>query len=303
MTPAGSSARAPCRPRPRGRASASSWCGSEGVLGVITEATLRVRPAPGGAPLRGLVLRELRGGLRGLPRDGAGRCRRGRQPALGRGRDAAVDGARLVGRQGGEAGPALPAAARPRGRVPRDHRLRGRRGRGRGPPPAAAGALLRAGGGVALGHAGRATPGCAAATPGPTCATSCSTAASWSRRSRPPRAGPTSARSTPRWRRRCARALAGARHAAARDVPRLAPLPVGRVALLHLPGAPGGGRARPVARGEGGGVGGDRRRGRHDHPPSRDRPRPPAVDAGGGRGGRRRGCSEPPRSGSTPRGS
>ena len=31
--------------------------GSEGVLGVICEATLRVRPAPGGAPLRGLVVR------------------------------------------------------------------------------------------------------------------------------------------------------------------------------------------------------------------------------------------------------
>ena len=144
------------------------------------------------APLRGLVVRELRRGLRRLPGDGAGGRRRRREPALGRGRDAADDGA---GRR--------PAAAR-RSSGRRYLRMRGHEGgclailgfegeeedverrRRR------TAALLRAGGGVALG-AGRARRGCAAATPAPTCATSCSTAACSSRRSRPPRAGRTSA--------------------------------------------------------------------------------------------------------------
>ena len=69
-------ARAPCRRRRAGPCLRELLVGSEGVLGVITEATLRVRPAPDGAPLRGLVVPSVRGGLRGVPRAGAGGRRR-----------------------------------------------------------------------------------------------------------------------------------------------------------------------------------------------------------------------------------
>ena len=92
-------------------------------------------PGTDGAPLRGLVVRELRRGLRRLPGDGAGRSRGRRQPALRRGRDAPDHGDRLLGQHGGEARPPLSPHARPRGRMHRDPRLRGRGGRGRGPAP------------------------------------------------------------------------------------------------------------------------------------------------------------------------
>ena len=51
-----SSAREPCPASAAGPALRELVVGSEGVLGVITEATLGVRPAPGAAPLRGLVV-------------------------------------------------------------------------------------------------------------------------------------------------------------------------------------------------------------------------------------------------------
>ena len=51
-----------------------------------------------------------------------------------------------------EAGPPLPADARPRGRLPRDRGLRGRRGGAWRTAAGCAAGLLRAGGGVSLGH-------------------------------------------------------------------------------------------------------------------------------------------------------
>ena len=60
------------------------------------------------------------------------------------------------------------------------------------------------------------------------------------------------------------------RHAAARDVPHLPPLPDGRLAVLHVHRPPAGGhRARPVACGEDGGERRERGQRRHDHLPTR----------------------------------
>ena len=69
-----------------------------------------------------------------------------------------------------------------------------------------------------------------------------------------------------------------ARARAARRLPHLAPVSDGRVAVLHLHGAGAARRgARAVGRGQDGGVRGDRRRRRDDHPPSRGGPRPRAA--------------------------
>ena len=181
----------PRRRRPPGPSLRELLVGSEGVLGVICEATLRVRPAPAGAPLRGLVVRRLRRGLRRVPRDGAGRRGRRRRPALRRGRDAATMALGSTGSTDREARQALPAAcAATRAAASRSSASRAseedvERPAPRGPRrccgPAAA---WRSG-------TGPATRGSAAATRRPTCATSCSTAACSSRRSRPPRAGRT----------------------------------------------------------------------------------------------------------------
>ncbi len=110
--------------------------GSEGVLGVITEATLRVRPAPRGAPLRGVVVRSFAEGAEAygaLEQAGAHpdvaacptRARRGCRwpwaPAAGRAERA------------GRAPTCACAATRTAACC---HRLRGLRRR-RGPPPRA----------------------------------------------------------------------------------------------------------------------------------------------------------------------
>ena len=73
-------------------------------------------------------------------------------------------------------------------------------------------------------------------------------------------------------------------------VPRLASVPHGRVAVLHVHRAPGARRgAGAVARGKDRGRRRHRRRRRRDHPPPRGRPRPQPVAGGrGGRAGHRR---------------
>ena len=135
VTPAGELGTKPVPASAAGPSVRELVVGSEGVLGVICEVDPLRAPGADGAPLRGLVVRELRRGLRRLPGDGAGRSRGRRQPALRRGRDAPDHGDRLLGQHGGEARPPLSAHARPRGRMHRDPRLRGRGGRGRGPAP------------------------------------------------------------------------------------------------------------------------------------------------------------------------
>ena len=95
----------PSRPRtpPPGPPCASSSIGSEGVLGVIPDVTVRVRPAPRGPPLRGLDRGELRGRGRDRPHDGPGAGPAGRDPRLRRGGDRASR-SRSRGRAGSPAG-------------------------------------------------------------------------------------------------------------------------------------------------------------------------------------------------------
>ena len=71
---------APRFPRPpRVPGCASSWSARRGLLGVITEATLKVRPQPEAQRLRGMDVPRLRGGRRGVQGARAGprrpRCR------------------------------------------------------------------------------------------------------------------------------------------------------------------------------------------------------------------------------------
>ena len=190
--------------------------------------------------------------------------------------------------QGGGARAALSAPARPRARLHGHPRVRGRGG-GRGAQAARTRpALLRAGGGMSLGP----RPGEAwlrGRYSGPylrdelldrgVMVETLETATSWSQPASSLHAAVADA----------LRKTLGERGTpAARDVPRVAPLPVGRLALLHLPGAPGGRRDGAVAGGEDRRVRGDHGGRRHDHAPPRDRPRPRAVDArGGGRAGNR----------------
>ena len=70
----------------------------------------------------------------------------------------------------------------------------------------------------------------------------------------------------------------GARPRGAPDLPHHPRLPGRRGALLHRAGAgPARVGARAVGRGQGGRLRRDRGRRRHDHPPPRGRPRPPAL--------------------------
>ena len=99
--------------------------GSEGALGVITSSALRVRARAGGQALRGLDVRVVRRGGRGAPRARAGGRGAGRRAPLRRGGDAAVDGPGRDGRGEGRGGGRVPAGARRRRRLHRDHRLGG----------------------------------------------------------------------------------------------------------------------------------------------------------------------------------
>ena len=144
--------------------------GSEGTLGVIPDVTVRVRPAPERAPLRGLDRRGLRGrgGDRPRPRPGARPARR--DPGLRRGGDPGLAGPVGAARPGRRPLRPLPGPAPPRRRLPDDRRPRGRaRSRspaaGRSPcascAPAAPPTWARRPG----------APGSTAATRAPTCAT------------------------------------------------------------------------------------------------------------------------------------
>ena len=176
--------------------------GSEGVLGVICDATLRVRRAP--------VERRYEGWWFGSFAEGSEAFRVMEQA------DASPDVARLSDEDetrlslvfaslGGAAERLGRAYLRARGResrVPRDRRLRGHGG-GRGTAPRANGvAPARRRRDRARARA-RASRGCATATRAPTCVTSCSTAPCSSTRSRPPPAGAPSTRSTTRRSRPC----------------------------------------------------------------------------------------------------
>ena len=257
--------------------------GSEGALGVITEATLRVRPAPQERIYEGWSFGSFAAGCEAFR-------------ALEQ-RHASPDVARLSD----EEETRLSMAQAGEGRAQRLGRAYLKARGHEGGCIAIVGyegsaddvserqkrtsALLRAGGGVALGgRPGRTWEHGRFAGPylrdvlmdRGVMVETLETAGSWTAPGRSARCG---GRGAPRIAHR-------SRHAAAGDVPRLAPVSVGRIALLHVPRPPGRGRgARAVERGQERGQRGDRQLGRHHHAPSRGRARPPALDAR--RGGRR----------------
>ena len=245
--------------------------GSEGVLGAITRVALRVRPAPELTPLRGLDVR--RASARAPRRCGAW-SRAARRPTW--------RGSPTRTRPGwGSAWPACAACAR--GALRAYLRARGVAGGAlaivgwAGPEEAvrvrreAAVEALRDAGGVALGQpAGRAWV--RSRFHGPylrdelmdrgVMVETLETATTWAQLFTLYRA--------------VGDVLRDAR--AARRLPHLAPLSDGRVAVLHLHGAGAARRgARAVGRGQGGGVRGDRRGRRDDHPSPRGGPRPRAA--------------------------
>ena len=100
--------------------------GSEGTLGVIPDVTVRVRPAPGRAPLRGLDRRGLRVGNGDRPRPGPGPGPARRDPGLRRGGDLGLADHAGAARPDRRPVRALPGPAPPRRRLPDDRRPRGR---------------------------------------------------------------------------------------------------------------------------------------------------------------------------------
>ena len=251
----------------------------------------------------------------------AGRSRRSRRATRPSGswsrRGAAPDVARLSDREETRLrSPSPPPASAPRPRAGATCAPRGHEGgclaiigfegdaEGRGAPPPALGrahALRRA---ASRSAAGPAKPGCEAASRAPylrddlldrgVMVETLETATTWTQPGALHAAVGAALRD----------ALGGARHAAARHVPRLAPLSVRSVAVLHLPGPPGAGRPdRPVARRQERRLRRDRRRRRHDHPPPRGRRRPRTVDARPRWASSASRCSGRPRPASIPPGS
>ena len=164
------------RPRPA-PALRQLLVGSEGLLGVITEATLKVRPQPAGAALRGLDVPRLRGGRRGVPGARAAPRDPRRRAPVRPARDAPVADAlrrRLAAapRSGGatSARAATTAAASRSSGWEGERRDVDARRALRAAHPAAAPAACRW-------APGPGAPGSAGASTGPTCATRCSTAA------------------------------------------------------------------------------------------------------------------------------
>ena len=163
--------------------------GSEGVLGVITEATVRVRPLPDATHYEGWMFRGFEQGAEAFRALEQGHVipdvarlsdEAETRQAMTLSEDASLAAAR---------GPRVHRRARLRGRLPRDPRLRGHAaGRRRPPRPRAAHHAARRRPGA--GRLARAARGCASATRARTCATRCSTTASWRRRSRRRRPGP-----------------------------------------------------------------------------------------------------------------
>ena len=257
--------------------------GSEGVLGVICRGHAAGAPVARRAPLRGLGVPLVRGGLRRPARDGAGGRVAGRGAAVRRGGDAAVDGPGLERGHDRADRQDLPAPARPRGRMRGHHGLRRRCRRRGAPPPARIGAAARRRR-AAAGPPARRALAALPATAGPylrdelldrgVLVDTLETATGWSNLSRLYLAVI----------QRPSRHARRARHAPAGHVPRLPPLPLGSIALLHVSGPPGSrGPSRPVACGQNGRERGDHGRGRHDQPPPRRRPRSRPLDARRGR--------------------
>ena len=252
--------------------------GSEGALGVITEATLRVRPAPEARRYEGWSFRTFDEGVeafRALEQAGAA-------PDVARLSDEEETrlSMALAARGAAPSGSARPTCA-PRGHEGGCIAIVGLRGRAATTWLARRRARRRA----AAGRRGRLR---SAQRPGRGLAARPLPRPLPARRAAGPRRDGRDARDGDHLERAARRLYAAvgealrerarrARHAAARAVPRVAPVPVGRLALLHLPRPPGAtapssSSGAPPRRPHGR----DRGRRRHDHPPPRRRARPRA---------------------------
>ncbi len=261
--------------------------GSEGVLGVITEVGVRVRPAPAERRYEAWVVSDFAGGqeiVRTLAQAAAlpdvirvsdERRRRPRWASPASRERAAAPSTPICA----SAVAPTDASSSPAGRAPPSR------------PSAAAPSRLgsSAPGAPFRSARARGARGCEVASRGRICARRCSTSATWSRRWRRRTPGRTSNRTTARSRARSTRRCEAGRGLRG-HVPPLARLPRRRLAVLHLHRpSPGGRRARAVARGQGRRLRGDRLAAGDDHPPPRDRHRPRPLHAGrGGRAGHRR---------------
>ena len=247
--------------------------GSEGILGVITEAWMRVRPRPRvQAVVRGRVRRLRRRGRR-RPRDRPvrppplqlppARCARGRHDRRRLGREEPA-GARL-------------RVGRPPARRPVDVALEFARDHG-----GAAGRRSRAAASAATGDAVGAWRSAFLLAPYlrdtlvacGVLSETFETAITWDRFEEFHASAMEAVRAqSPR-----SASAPGGRRSAAGHLPLHPRLPRRPGAVLHghRPGRPRR-RGRAVGRDQGGGVGGGDRARRHDHPPPRRRPRPPPL--------------------------